>query len=328
MYKARKRLIGSTGGRRGIALIVVLFVIATLSVLVLEFVHSTRINMYIAGNIADGMKAFYLAQSSIYVAAAALLDDMQDDKEDHLEEDWAQSFPPLPGGEGWVTVEIFDESSKLNLNALVRKSGLPDAIKQEAFSNLLTSLELDPTLIDAIIDWTDEDDNAQNEGPEDAMYGLGVQDGGSYGIKNGKFLSLNELTLVPGITDEIYNKLTPYVTIYGDRKMNLNTVDQKVLSAFVSVLAGEDGSSNAAQEIVTWREIEGNHFKNKKVKSQLTGDVGIDSALAKKISDFFGVSSRYFSVKTEAIVAESTKKAYGIIQRTKAKVKVIYFRPS
>ena len=312
-------------GERGIALLVVMFVIATLSVLVLEFMQSTRINLYIAGNIADGMKAFYLSQSGVNVAAGALLNDVQDNDNDHLFEDWSQALPAMPGGEGWVTVEIADESSKLNLNKLVRKSGLPDTVRQEVLRKVLLDLELDPELINPIIDWVDTDEEAQNGGVEDASYGYnaGLD---PYPSKNGPFLSINELTLVKGITDEIYQKIKPYVTIYGNDKMNLNTVDETILKAYMFVLTGEDDDS-VAEQIISWRNEEDIYFKEKKIKKQLTDDVEIDPAIAKKITKYFSTKSSYFSVQAEAMVAEATKRCIGIIQRGKKRAKIIYFRP-
>lgn len=312
-------------GERGVALLVVMFVIATLSILVLEFMHSTRINLYIAGNIADGMKAFYLSQSGVNIAAGALLNDVQDNDNDHLFEDWAQALPAMPGGEGWVTVEIADESSKLNINKLVRKSGLPDTIRQEVFSKILLDLELDPELIKPIIDWIDGDEEAQNGGVEDSIYGYnaGLD---PYPSKNGPFLSINELTLVQGITDEIYRKIKPYITIYGNEKLNLNTVDETILRAYMFVLTGED-DDKVADQIISWRNEEDIYFKEKKIKKQLTDDLEIDPAIASKITKYFSTKSNYFSVKTEAIVAESTKRCLGIVQRGKKRAKIIYFRP-
>jgi len=314
-------------GQKGIALIIVLFVIATLTILVLEFVHSTRINLYIAGNISDGMKAFYLARSGVTVAAGALLDDVQDNSQDHMNEDWAQALPAIPGGEGWVTVEIMDESSKFNINRLVRKSGLPDSIKQEVLKKLFTNLELDPELTTPIIDWIDADsDSLAGGGPEDNFYGYSAGTN-SYPSRNGYFVSMNEIMLVNGIKEEIFNKIAPYITIYGDSKLNMNTVDEKVLTAYIQVLSGDDNSS-LASEIIAWRdENEENYFKDKSFKKQLVGDVGVDAALAKKLAKHFAASSRYFSVKSEAVVAESNKRCLGIIQRTKKAVKIIYFRP-
>ena len=313
-------------GERGIALLVVIFVVATLSILVLEFMHSTRIHLYIAGNIADGMKAFYLAKSGVSVAAGAMLEDAQDNKEDHLHEDWAQALPAIPGGEGWVTVEITDESSKLNVNQLVRKSGLPDAIKQEVFTRILTEMELDPELANAVIDWIDKDDEGQNGGQENSIYGYAVTTD-SYGSKNATFLSLNELTLVNGMTDEIFKKLAPYITIYGGKKLNLNTVNEKVLKTYVQVLSRDD-DTKPAEEIISWRDGEDeNYFKDKKVKRQLVNDIGLDTELAAKLAKHFGGSSEFYSVESQAMVGESTKSCLGVFRRTKKNVKIIYFRP-
>ena len=325
MRQARSNEVESRKGERGVALILVMFVIATLSILVLEFMHSTRINLYIAGNIADGMKSYYLARSGIAVAAGALFDDIQDDKEDHLWEGWAEERPPAPGGEGWVSVEIADENSKFNVNRLVRKSGLPDSIRQEVFRKMLENLELDTELVNAIIDWIDEDEEAINGGMEDAVYGYSTSPIDPYPSKNAKLLSLDELTLINGFTDEIFQKLKPYITIYGDQKLNINTVNEKVLKAYVKVLSDEK-DTDPVQDLINWRNEEDNYFKEKGLKNQLINNAGIDSILAGKLVKHFAASSHFFSVTAEAVVGDSKKKCLGVIQRSKKNVRILYFR--
>ena len=58
--------------QRGMALIVVLATLAVLSVSIVEFVYNTRINLYLAQNHRDEVKAYFLARSGINIQRLTL----------------------------------------------------------------------------------------------------------------------------------------------------------------------------------------------------------------------------------------------------------------
>ncbi len=342
---------------RGVALLIVLMVTTVLTVLVLDLHQSVRIQFYIAGNLADGVKAEYLTRSGVQVAAGALLADGEDNSSDHMHEDWYDflgklGMPMMPAGDGNVMIDIADEMSRFNLNSLVDRQGNVRAEQLEIFKNLLSELEIDTTLANAVVDWLDSNEDAvDGSGPEDTVYGYSASPTGVLS-KNAYFDSLQEIRLVYGITDEVWQKLEPLVTVYGEVKMNLNTADAKLLKA---VLKYDDANADTTviDQLVTWREEsgsdamneatpkpdekdnelamgftsgEGNHFTTKNMTKVLTGEIGFDPALARKFAKHFTVSSRYFRVNCIAIVGNVQKSALGIVNRLSKKVKIIYYR--
>ena len=66
----------------------------------------------------------------------------------------------------------------------------------------------------------DEDSDPRENGAEDGYY-QGLAQG--YACKNAKFQILEELLLVKGMTQEIFNKASMHLTVYGNGKVNLNT---------------------------------------------------------------------------------------------------------
>jgi len=313
----------SCKNQNGIALIVTLMVIAILTVLVLEFAFSTRINLYITSNLADGTKAYFLAKSGVQVAAGAMLDDIQNSSEDYLQEDWAQQLPPIPAGNGWVTVEITDEDSKFCLNRLIDKRGKLVQSSVKILESLCTQLEIPVEVAYAIEDWVDADNDLRpNGGDETSMWAYNTLPV-PYAAKNGYFSSLMELRLIWGMTDDYYKKLSEVVTVYGDSKMNINTVDRKVLLAVLEANNLGD-KEDSVDQIVQWREA--NYFEAKNFRRQLRSDLNLDPAVIRVILKNFTVLSHFFSTKSTAQVNETTKIATGVIFRTKAKVRVIYFR--
>ena len=75
-----------------------------------------------------------------------------------------------------------------------------------------------------------------------------------YRKKDADYEVLDELLLVKGVTRDIYERILPYVTIYGEGKVNINTASGPVLAALgldddlvakiLSVRRGKDGVEN------------------------------------------------------------------------------------
>jgi len=336
---------------RGIALMIVLTITTILTVLILDLHDSVRINFYISTNLSAGIKASYLTRSAVQVAAGTLLKDIQDNNVDHLSEGWYDFLAKagLPGividKDQIVLMEIFDESGRFNLNRLVNRQGKVDQSQLDIFNNLLTELEIttEINLGNAIVDWIDADEEtADGGGSEDGVYGYESMTGML--SKNSRFESLQEVRMVAGMTDEIWQKLEPLVTIYGDAKMNLNTVDSKVMRAVMRTV-DENADLSLADKIDEWRRStssdgeeggdmlsafinteEANYFEIKNMTKILTGELGMDERMARHFKRYFGVSSHFFRVTCTALVSGVQKNGLGIIARYKKKARVIYFR--
>jgi len=317
------------GARRGVALLIVLMVTAILTVVVLDFAESTRINFYIASNISDGMRAYYMAKSGVQVAEGALLKDMQGTKDDYLGEDWNNpifNYIPISDREA-ISVTITDESSKFNLNNLVGPTGTVNQAQYDILKKLLENLNLDVTIADAITDWIDKDDQAlQGGGSESDFYGYSSAQPQAYMTKNAKLLSLGEIKLIKGVSEDVYNQLAQVCTIYSDNRYNINTINDKVLTALIQ---GTDEQANA-QDFVTkidnFRNDTNNYFEQGKMQQQLIS-LGVDQTMVTKIGRKLATTSRYFSVDVTANVGSTLKSVHAVVQRTKKKVKLIYFRP-
>jgi general secretion pathway protein K len=208
----------------GIALILVLWVLTLLSVMVLEFCYTMRLEATIASNFKEGARSHYLAQAGINRAIIELFkaksavkkfkgskDSMIKDKNNgELEEDEEESKEwkpreapytfPFEGEE--CEVKIGDEGSKINLNwiaseAKKNRKRLTDIIERSC------GLEGDErdVVVDSIIDWVDKDHNHLLNGAEDEYYESLEY---PYECRDGEFVVTEELLLVRGVTEEIY----------------------------------------------------------------------------------------------------------------------------
>ncbi|MDP3981689.1 MAG: type II secretion system protein GspK, partial [Chlamydiota bacterium] len=81
-------------------------------------------------------------------------------------------------------------------------------------------------LIDAIIDWRDKNETPEAEGAE-TLYYEDLEP--PYKAKNGPIEKLEELLFVKGITADLLEEWTIYLTVYGEGKVNINTASRDIL---------------------------------------------------------------------------------------------------
>jgi general secretion pathway protein K len=330
--------------RRGIAIIIVLMITTLMTVMILDLHQSVRINFYIANNLVGGVKAEYLLRSAMQVASGILLRDIQDNSVDYFGEDWYDflgkaGMPGIPISEDeTLMMDINDESGRFNLNNMVDNHGKPYQPLIDVLKQILTNQGLDPKLANAIVDYISAGTDAlDGSGAKDSVYGYSSMTPPTT-AKCSRFESIQEVRLVTGITDEIWGQLEPLVSIYGDPKMNLNTVDANIITAVLQTL-NTNADPSLSEKIDQWRRQgadgsstpsfgqsdSSNYFTVKNMSSQLQ-TLGMDAKTAGRFVQFFGVASHYFRVTCTALVSGVQKNALGIIGRTTSKASVIYFR--
>ncbi|HDH96095.1 MAG TPA: general secretion pathway protein GspK [Proteobacteria bacterium] len=311
------------GKRRGIALIIVLLVVALLSVIVLEFAGQVQLQRMLASNLADSVRAFYLAKSGIYIAARSLIDDLNSSREDHLGEMWAFPLPPIPLEGGVIKVTISDETAKINLNRLVLGSNRVNTRIQGATTQLFTLLNLDPALVDAIIDWIDEDTSQLTSGAdENAAYGYGYG-AADYLSKNARLDTLEELRLIAGFNNEVFNKVKPFVSIYGTNRININTADPVVIQAIINSIH-PNPDQTLGEQMAEYRLTQ--PFSGARWRRQLINDLGMDKPLASRLASSCTTRSRYFRIRVEAKTENSVVYAEAVIRRSKKGARFLWWK--
>ncbi|MBN1832524.1 MAG: general secretion pathway protein GspK [Deltaproteobacteria bacterium] len=232
---------------RGVALVLVLWILAFLSVLVGEFCFATRTEINITTNFKEETLSYYYAKAGVNLATYRILNngpfprDIEGDETPPNEEanEWClgEKIPPVAFREGRIEIEIGNESGKININQA--DAGL--------LMMMLSPFDLDDQdkniIVDSILDWRDRDDLYRINGAEDDYY---QSLDAPYGAKNGDFDSIDELLLVRGVTPAIFfGGLREMLTIYprgnaddlkvktsGDRgRINVNAAPPQVLRA-------------------------------------------------------------------------------------------------
>lgn len=201
-------------------MILVLWMLTILVLLSLGLGYTTSIDQRLVSYQRDRLMALYLAKAG-YVRALVELEQDSTPKVDSYLDSWAhnpEAFEEATLGEGSLTVSyplqgedgsegvvhgVVDEDRKVNINTasqavLLRLPGMTEEIA------------------DSVLDWRAE------------HRGLGESLGE---VKDTPFEVLEELLLVEGMTDEIFQALQPFITIYTDGKVNVNTASREVLKA-------------------------------------------------------------------------------------------------
>ncbi|MCK5451500.1 MAG: general secretion pathway protein GspK [Candidatus Omnitrophica bacterium] len=80
----------------------------------------------------------------------------------------------------------------------------------------------------AIVDWRDTDDFPLINGVESSYY---TSLNPPYACKNSPIQFFPEVMLIRGMTGDIYNRIQPYISLYGTGKININTAGEMVLRA-------------------------------------------------------------------------------------------------
>ncbi len=193
---------------RGVALVMVLWVITILSVAVLEFSFAMRTEVNITRNYHEQLKLYAAAQGSLQRAVAELIL-KQDPRFQQLKKNIKPGEAPLEYNE-WVTdgreypvafervegaVRVIGEAGKVNINQV------SDGLLRKIMTNLGLEMDARDIVVDSILDWRDPDDFIRVNGAENEYYQSLKE---PYDCKNGNFDSVEELMLVRGITPELF----------------------------------------------------------------------------------------------------------------------------
>lgn len=143
---------------------------------------------------------------------------------------WALELPPLPVDGGFIAGRIEDLQGRFNLNNLVDVNGQENPLAVSQFERLLFSLNLDPSIAGAVVDWLDSDVETRfPTGGEDALY-AGLEP--AYRTPNTVITTASELMAVAGVDEDTYRLLAPYVTALPQGTLlNVNTAPDVVLAS-------------------------------------------------------------------------------------------------
>jgi type II secretory pathway component PulK len=316
-------------------MIITLVTLAILTTLVVGFIYERHIEFNMVKNQTDELKTLYAARSGLNIFIAFSRSKLKYQatmkKLNIADDDWFSKIfdTAFPVGESLVKIEIKNNGDKININLLKSANGnifRPRVDQLLNLCDLINEKHEKPIvswgIVPAIIDWTDADDEIQyldfiltgdNKGAEDSYY---ANLSPPYQCRNGSFNILSELLLVKDITPRVYKELSPYLTVYGRGKININTASKLILQTL-----NKDIDDVLAEEIIEYRRNE----KFKKIEDIKL--CGIDKKVYNRIKDLISVEEEnYFWITSTATKGRIQKKIKAVVRKTDKEIKVEYIR--
>lgn len=250
---------------KGLIIVVSLWIVAILTLLAIGLAHRISIELHLVKFSRDMLKARLACESGYEFASQVLAEDLNNF--DSLNEVWSTGivlgrdesiFKDYRLREAVFTIynqtddSIFctnflyglsDEDGKLNINKAT-------VAQLEAFFSQL-GIDNPKEITYSIQDWIDQDDITSFDGAENDYYsGLSTP----IKCKNEPFSLVEELFLIRGMDEEKFEKIKPFVTVYGDGKININTVSEIVLKSLLISRGSLDATAaKLAKEVAAYR---------------------------------------------------------------------------
>lgn len=223
--------------RRGVALMLVLWLIVVLATIAVGVAALVRGEANVTVNVRARAAARYAAESGIVAATWRLRTLLHAAR---TPRDQALVFRRLDRVLGDVgeeqlgatqfQVAVADLDARIDLNNA-------DAPMLIAFLEQFVDERQASELADALMDWRDTDELVRAGGAEREQY---ARAGSPFVPSNRPLQRLDELTRIKGFSDSLAERLAPYVTIRGAGRVDINTAPPQVLRALPGV--GREGA--------------------------------------------------------------------------------------
>jgi len=248
----------------GFALILVLWILALLMVIALEFSFAMRQEATATRNYKDEIDCYFYALSGFQQALGELIREahiqpepeaagLKDDRfaggssrksesvEGGEEQDWRadQRVVTVKVGQGAAEVMIGNENGKWNLNAI------PEDLLRNLIGTLVEDVVERDTITDSILDWIDDNQDHRANGAEDDYYESLAQ---PYSCKDAPFDTVEELLQVRGVTpqllygcsesspsddgtmeSQLQKGLVDLISVQGSTNLDINTAQKETL---------------------------------------------------------------------------------------------------
>ncbi len=266
----------------GMVLVITLVIVAILTAMVTEFAYGVYTSTASLGNWKESQRLSLIARSGVRLSVRTVSD---------LYRLYSYTYPGrvdmpvegITGGfEGRLLISVEDENSRFNLNSIVFQNGTLNNEAYTAFRRLLKNLGLEENISDILADWMDRD-NSPRAGT------------GEEYAKNSHLDSSDELLTIRGINTDTYERLLPYITVYGFLRRDSALIN--INTASVPVIMSLDGriTTDLAERVIRYREIE--PFKK---TSDLVQVAGFEGSLGQSLMSRIIVKASNYRIRASA----------------------------
>ena len=350
-------------------LILAMLIVALVTSLVVATSWKFELGMARNENRWHGLQARLVMEGGERLVSKLLLmpdlqDPAPDGQADHLNEDWnAPQTVPIDGGA--ITVSLSDAQARFNLNLLSIPKPEVDikspegqrckeqptlfdcqyTAAQRRFIRFLQVIPLNERLLtpneateitDAIIDWVDANSQVDHPGGAEQSYYQGLEV--PIVVSNAPMITVSELSLIKGITPELYERLLPYVIALPAEgntagNININTMPDIMFKMFndkeINLPLDEEQGAELARARNEQLNIEFSSgqgyqsvedFVNNALVSQLQIVQGQQDFDASQLS----INTQYFIYSAEVMIGDKVRRGKTLMFRDNRSARALW----
>lgn len=292
--------------QRGVALIMAIVLVAIATVIAVHLGTRASLDLRRTQGMAALDQGWLVALGAEAWAAEILRDDLEDSETDHLAEGWGQPLPPLPVDGGEVRGGLEDMQGRFNLNNLLSAEGPSNEAAIALFERLLEKVGAERRWARILADWLDADTvPGFPDGAEDGIY---LSQNPPYRSANGPITTISELMALPGMTQQEYLKISPYVAAlpYGTT-INICTAKGPLLAALV-----EGGTDFGDADSLT------SNRRDDCFPTMTDLEATLDPARFEELQPAISETTHWFRALTTVRIGTSELTLYSLIERNSA----------
>ena len=303
----------------GFALLTVLLVVALVAMVSSELLYEQEVQIKRSSFMIHQAHSLSVGYGFEGWVKKGLKADADNNKVDHLNEQWAQALTPVDFEGGLVSGAMFDLQARLNLNNVLETDAVKQKFWQAAIERLLqNTLASDEVardfqgFADVLTDWVDSDDETRDYGAESSSYLLKQP---AYRAANQPLVMVSELQNLQGLENlsdaeifQVSNYVTALPTVAA---VNVNTVDKFVLMSLTEWLTESivdqwliERKTQPAEEVAEFINflIDATGFEQAEIEKALP-----DGVLAVK-TDYFILNARVDYGEVQQVVTSVFKR--------------------
>ncbi len=217
-------------------MVIVIWVLSLLTIMAGSFALTMRRETVVISAVKDNAEALAMAETGLAIAQRMLLE-LDNEKRWKADGSIYQVFHK----DAEIRIRLFSERGKVNINLA------DESLLARMMESTSISVEDQQALVSAILDWRDRDELIRINGAEKDEY----EDAGlSYKPANKKFNVIEELQMVLGMNEAIFEELQPVVTVYSEQP----NVDLKVAPIEVQWMINNPDKLPLDEFTIQWLE--------------------------------------------------------------------------
>lgn len=302
--------VNSPARQQGVALIVIMLIIAVMVSVAATMSERLFVNFKRAENRLSHQQAYWYSIGVESLAEYAIKESYNDGDTVNMSQPWALKEQVFPLDYGEAAGFIRDMQSCFNINSLANLTQVQDtSVKPflvNVFQLMLEELNIDSyqaeVIADSLREYVDADSDATSaSGVEDSHY---ESVSPAYMAPNGMLADETELRAVNQVDQKVMNVLAPVVCAIpsDDWRLNVNTVDEKG-AVILTALFAPNLSLSTATSVIKNRPFDGwgsvdEFFAEPEINA-------LEKTIKDKAKGYLATDSHFFELDAQVIVNES-----------------------